>query len=179
MACGMCPGFFEVYFWNSSAWERLDNVDSWSFDANVQEATKKRTSSTGGLAVKFCGDIVDYSASVTTTLCRDNWLFCDILAGSGQELGKTFEGWFFFSWGNTAGTDVSAPTQANVTALNTWKGGGSIVSHTDQGAYAYGKVVPPSFGGDNTSTDPSTASFTINLSAGPLLPVCSGEDYAP
>ncbi len=88
MACGMCPGFFEVYFWNGSAWERLDNVDSWSFDANVQEATKKRTSSTGGLAVKFCGDIVDYSASVTTTLCRDNWLFCDILAGNGQELGK-------------------------------------------------------------------------------------------
>ncbi len=48
MACGMCPGFFEVYFWNGTAWERLDNVDSWSFDANVQEATKKRTSSTGG-----------------------------------------------------------------------------------------------------------------------------------
>ena len=188
MACGLCPGYFEVWFWAGAApdtagnnWEQLGNVDSWSLDANVQEATKKRTSSTNGLAVPWCGSIVDYTASVTVTLCQSNWLFCDILGGSGQQLGVTRTGWFFFGWGlvNPDGSvSLSPPSQTNTVNLETWRGGGSIVSHTDNGVYLYGSVVPPSFGGDNTSTDPSTATFTINVTAGPLLPICSGEDYA-
>lgn len=187
MACGLCPGYFEVWFWNGAvpgtgAWERMGNVDSWSLDANVQEATQKRTSSTNGLSTKFCPDVVSYNASVTVTLCQSNWLFCDILGGSGQQLGVTRTGWFFFGWGavdsGTGAVTLSPPTETNATDLETWRGGGAIVDHTDNGVYLYGSVVPPSFGGDNTSTDPSTATFTINVTAGPLLPICSGEDYA-
>lgn len=192
MACGLCPGYFEVWFWNGAvpgtgAWERIGNVDSWSIDANVQEATKKRTSSTNGLAVSFCTSVVDYTASVTVTLCQSNWLFCDILSFDGtntfgQELGKTRQGWFFFGWGAVDGSgnvSLSNPSLSNATALETWRTNGTpIVDHTDNGTYLYGTVVPPSFGGDNTSTDPSTATFSVNISAGPLMPKCSGEDYA-
>lgn len=188
MACGLCPGYFGVWYYNPAglgAWVELDNVDSWNIEANVQEATKKRTSSTNGLAVKFCSDVVDFTASVTTTLCKDNWLFCDILSGSGQNMGSTRTGWFYFGWGDVDGTtgaqskdppSISSPSSTNdqgQSLSNFLVGAASTVDHTDNGLYLYGTVVPPGFGGDNTNTDPSTATFTINISAGPIMPKCT------
>ena len=184
MACGICPGYFAVWFNpTGTTWELIENVDSWSIDANVQEATKKRTSSTNNLAQAFCEDIVSYTASVTVTLCPSNWLFCDILAGNGQELGNTYSGWFFFGWANAAGTTTPFVPTGDPTAsgFTQYLSGASATppSHTNPGVYLHGKVVPPGFGGDNTSTDPTTATFTINIGKGPILPICSGEDFAP
>ncbi len=185
MACGMCPGYFSVWYMKDIEsgsptnweWIQIPNIDSWTIDANVQEATKKRTSSTKGLAVKFCEDVVDFTASVTTTLCKTEWLFCHILEGNGQELSNTREGWFFFGWGNT-GTAPKGPTlvngvwpEAGTDNLENYRNGTAAPpEHTDSGIFLYGKVVPPGFGGDNTATDPTTATFSINITAGPILP---------
>lgn len=185
MACGMCPGYFSVWYMKdiiageSTDWEWIEipNIDSWTIDANVQEATKKRTSSTKGLAVKFCEDVVDFTASVTTTLCQTEWLFCHILDGVGQELSNTREGWFFFGWGNT-GTSPKGPTLVNgswpdagTTNLENYRNGTAAApEHTESGIFLYGKIVPPGFGGDNTATDPTTATFSINITSGPILP---------
>lgn len=185
MACGMCPGYFSVWYLKNTntaqspqwEWIELENIDSWTLDANVQEATKKRTSSTKGLAVKFCEDVVDFTASVTTTLCKTDWLYCHILGGTGQEMSNTIETWWFFGWGNT-GTSPKSPTlttgewaPATYAAFENYKNGtAGVPTHTDSGMFFYGKVVPPGFGGDNTATDPSTATFSINITSGPVLP---------
>lgn len=188
MACGLCPGYFGVWYWDASgegSWVELENVDSWNIEANVQEATKKRTSSTNGLAVKFCSDVVDFTASVTTTLCKDTWLFCDILGGNGQSMGNTKTTWFYFGWGDVDGNGVQSAdpptlepgTDVSGESLEGFRDGSDLVppAHTDNGLYLYGSVVPPGFGGDNTNTDPSTATFTINVSTGPVLPMCIGR----
>lgn len=187
MACGMCPGYFSVWYGELSgtagaetlAWTQIANVDSWTIDANVQEATKKRTSSTKGLAVKFCEDVVDFTASVTTTLCKTDWLFCHILNGDHQEMSNTREGWWFFGWSKDAtNATPDAPTNWTGSVRQDWVDwlngvDADAPSHTDSGVVFFGKVVPPGFGGDNTATDPSTATFSINISAGPVLPLPS------
>lgn len=190
MACGLCPGYFGVYYWDpdsgeAGAWVELENVDSWNVEANVQEATKKRTSSTNGVAVKFCSDVVDFTASVTTTLCKDTWLFCDILGGNGQTMGSTKTTWFYFGWGDVDANGVQSKDPPSLTpttvvsgdSLDGYRNGTDVLppGHADNGLYLYGSVVPPGFGGDNTNTDPSTATFTVNVSSGPILPLCVGR----
>jgi hypothetical protein len=182
MACGLCPGYFSVWYLKDVGegspdfqWIQISNIDSWTLDANVQEATKKRTSSTNGLAVKFCEDIVDYTASVTTTVCETDWLWCHILSDSGNknQMSDTREGWWFFGWGKD-GTSPEAPdgwTTMEIAAWEVWRAGGAEAGpHQDSGVFVYGKVVPGGIGGDNTATDPTTATFTINVSFGPILP---------
>lgn len=184
MACGLCPGYFSVWRGRPGGgvstpiqWVEIKNLDSWTIDANVQEATKKRTSSTKGLAVKFCEDVTDYTATVTTTLCAGDWLFCNILDGDHQELGNTVEGWWFFGWKKDPSLPrPMPPANWDVNRLGEFEGWRNGTSpsppeHEDGGAFLFGKVVPPGFGGDNTATDPSTATFTINITAGPLLPL--------
>lgn len=193
MACGLCPGYFSVWYYGTSpnspstgnVWNQIENVDSWTIDANVQEATKKRTSSTNGLAVKFCEDVVDFTASVTVTLCKSDWLYCHLLE-DGYTIANTRETWWFFGWssGTSLGQGVSpqGPTVWDNAAIldwetwrnsGLWDGAAGTPSHTDAGVFFFGKVVPPGFGGDNTATDPSTATFSINISAGPVLPTPS------
>jgi len=181
MACGLCPGYFSVWYYGidptggstEGEWLQIPNIDSWNIEANVQEATKKRTSSTNGLAVKFCGDVVDYSASVVSTVCETNWLFCHILDGNDKNLmGETKTTWWYFGWGESQSYPVAPVLSgAQLLSLEDWRlNGATPPVHNNKGIFFYGKVTPPGFGGDNTSSDPTTASFSISVSTGPLLP---------
>lgn len=175
MPCVICPkGCATV--WMAKAidgagaitWVRLVHVDRWNMTPNRQEANKKRTSDTGGLAVKFCEDITDFSFEVTNTLCIDDWLYADILDNPIAP-GTGIRTWFFFGWGCE---HAPAPVGDNdpPLATNTSQLDPATFALRDSGSYAYGQVSPPGFGVDNNGSDPATADWTLSVELGPLLP---------
>lgn len=172
MPCEICPGCATV--WKGTVvganvtWVRLVHVDGWTMTPNRQEANKKRTSDTGGAAVKFCADIVDWTFEITNTLCIDDWLYADILEDQyNPSVGV--EGWFFFGWGcEHAPPTNTAPVGDTVAELDA-----SPFALLDSGIYAYGQVNPPGFGVVNDGSDPATADWTLSVIRGPFLPVAA------
>lgn len=177
MACAICPEGCGTVFKGSLSgdtitWTRLVHVDTWNMTPNRQEATKKRTSDTGGNAVKFCSDIIDWTITVTNTLCTDDWLYADILANQrNPSIGVT--AWFFLGWActfaptshpNGSGSSPSITDQTDLT------GAPGTYTQSDGGVYVYGTVSPPGFGIDNNGTDPATGEWNIDATLGPYLP---------
>lgn len=178
MACAICPGGCGTVWIGKYAgddpsaaltWSRLVHVDSWGMTPNRQEATKKRTSDTGGAAIKFCSDIIDWTVTVTNTLCIDDWLYSDILADQeNPSVGTT--AWFFLSW------DCDFSPLANpgpiATPATTHATGAAIVAggHLLGGIFVHGTVSPPGFSIDNNSTDPATGEWNVDITLGPYLP---------
>lgn len=177
----MCPGCFAVWIWSGTEvagnWELLSNIDSWRYNPNVTQSTPKRTSSTHGIARRFCSDLVTYDLEVVTTLCASDWLFCDILVDE-QVLSAGITTWLFTSWhcdytDNPAFDQLEPGLSATVLNAAINAAPPTIPAHTEPGAYVYGQIQPPGFGGDNTTNDPTTASFNVTIYNGPFLPSCS------
>ena len=176
--CIICPeGCGTVWIGANDAttitdWTRLVHVDAWRIVPNLQEASKKRTSDTGGKAAKFCSDVIDWTAEITNTLCDTDWLYADILTNPGNPSGgKT--AWFFLGWGcnhapkphGTGAALGDLPLETTIAKFNL----GTYA--IDSGVYLLGIVNPPGFGIDNTGSDPATADWSINISSGPYLPI--------
>lgn len=177
MPCVICPEGCGTVWVGTDAdpivWTRLVHVDSWTMTANRQEANKKRTSDTGGAAIKFCSDITDWTFEITNTLCIDDWLYADILTDqTNPSAGVT--GWFFFGWSCAnapppLGTNADpADTDPDLFAAGTYVG-------SSGGIYAYGTVNPPGFGIDNNGSDPATGDWTVSVVRGPYLPKDTGS----
>lgn len=176
MPCIICPqgcgtvwrGRLTV---DAIAWTRLVHVDTWRMVPNRQEATKKRTSDTGGSAVKFCQDIVDWTFEITNTLCIDDWLYSDILTDqTNPSVGV--QAWFYFGWDCThAPPPLGTNADPSVVDQTTLTGG---TGHSNGGIYAFGQVNPPGFGIDNNGTDPATGDWTLDVSLGPYMPEDAG-----
>jgi hypothetical protein len=158
-------------------WTRLIHTGSWAMTPNRQEANKRRTSDTGGAAVKFCPDIVDWTMEITNVLCEDDWLYTDILVDqTNPSVGKTT--WFFFGWScdqaptpHGTGTDPEGDdpidTDPDAFAAGTYTG-------STKGVYAYGTVNPPGFSMDNDGSDAPSGDWTISVVRGPYLPKDTG-----
>lgn len=181
MPCAICPsGCGTVWIGTDTepiVWKRLVHVDTWRLVPNRQEANKKRTSDTGGAAVKFCGDVVDFTFEVTNTLCIDDWLYADILSDpTNPALGKT--AWFFFGWDcdhapapQGTGTDPTGDDPDDNVLADLLDG---TYVGSSGGLYAKGVVNPPGFGVDNNGSDPSTADWTVDVIVGPRFPKDTG-----
>lgn len=178
MPCHICPGCATVWMatdltGGNITWVRLIHVDGWTMTPNRQEANKKRTSDTGGAAVKFCSDIVDWTFEVTNTLCIDDWLYADILDDSSNpSVGVTT--WFFFGWGcEHSPVGLGAENNVPPDVVTTAALDPSTFAAADSGIYAYGTVNPPGFGVVNDGSDPATADWSLSVTVGPLMPVAA------
>lgn len=165
-------------------WIYIRHVDSWEIAAVRQEATRKRTSSTGGAAVKFCPDTVSHDVNVVNTLTPDEqWLYGAILANPNRmAIGVT--AWFFLGFDVAFNPVLSGGTltpmndsvvvvdgnAATSKELGTNGTVGTGFVHHNNGFYTYGTVVPPGFTGSNDGQDPVTADWAVAISTAPLPP---------
>lgn len=176
MPCAICPeGCGTVWIGTDTdpiVWTRLVHVDTWTMTPNRQEANKKRTSDTGGAAIKFCADITDWTFEITNTLCIDDWLYANILEDpTNPSDGK--EAWFFFGWDcENAPPPKGTNAEPDDTVPSTF--GAGTYAGTSGGIYAFGKVNPPGFGINNDGSDPATGDWTISVTLGPYLPKDTG-----
>ena len=110
----LCPGVFSLWMYDHTLvapkWQPLLHIDSWELEPDVEEAPRKRTSSTNGQSVKFCSDIVGYDLSVTNTICGSQWLFCQILEDH-RVLSNGITTWFFASWDSDYSVQSSTDAQ--------------------------------------------------------------------
>lgn len=180
MACSICPqGSTSVFIGTGSpviTWVRLVNLDKWELVANRTEAPKKRTSDTNGAAVKFCSDVLDWSVNLTTTLCESSWLYCDILADSSNpSIGVS--AYWFLTWDieylPASQGGISKPV--GVTAVADIS---DALASNERGIYFGGTVIPGGFGLDNTSSDPATSDWTIEVTNGPWFPECGLGNFS-
>lgn len=184
MACAICPqGCGTVWIAtigvdNALTWTRLVHMDSWNLTPNRTEATKKRTSDTGGAAVKFCSDIIDWTCTIVNTLCVEDWLYADILVNQrNPSAGKTT--WFFLGWDCVhAPAPLGTGTDPSLADADTIIGNESTYTTSDGGIYLYGTVSPPGFGIDNTNSDPATGEWNIDIISGPYFPAASGAEFS-
>lgn len=174
--CTLCPEGVST-IWVSSgttnpvSWTRLVHLDKWELVANRTEAPKKRTSDTGGAARKFCSDILDWTVNLTNTLCETDWLYCDILDDpTNPSVGVT--AYWFLGWDASylTGTTPGVTDPADFVYP---------FGQHERGVYVLGQVVPGGFGLDNTTSDPATAEWSIEVSGGPWFPNCTTGDFAP
>lgn len=194
----ICPGCANVWVQNAAGngWEQLIDVDSWNITANVTEPNKKVTSHTNQIASAFCGGSTSFQAEVVVTLCPNKgWLFCHLLTDPRVMSGGREVWWFFgFDCLNAGAAGVAPDTNAaaadfgvaaNMLDPASSKVGnvaGAIPSFSPAiaaGVLFHGKVNAPGFGIDNTNQDVATASFTIELGAGPYLPDTECPAFTP
>ena len=101
-------GFTEL---KALSYVKLPETRKITLDANRDEADKIRTSGTGGVKQKGCLDTITYQCTVTSLLCKTDWIYCYILDDPhSPHLGGKHARWFLVS---VDGTDANSDTVVN------------------------------------------------------------------
>lgn len=145
-----------------TTWAALPHTVSWSFSANVEEATEIRTSDTDNRKVPACGGATSYEATLTSALCDTDWLYAYILE---DETDPTTGPNLWFYCIHEPESVPAAITNDSVDPADL----GSL-----RGPVFRGLVQAPGFEMDNDASDPTVVEWTVKIQEGPYLPKASG-----